>query len=115
VSIATCVSLFLFPQQDNFWAYVSVPYYLSVCGLMVALFFSIQNIHQLINYMILMKTYSKNAFLLLFYACILMILFLFFPTHTTIFFFLFVGCRWREWIEYKEILFLRKEQPNKEK
>ncbi|MCH5584307.1 hypothetical protein MK805_04900 [Shimazuella sp. AN120528] len=115
VSIATCAALYYFPNQDNFWAYISVPYYLSVCGLIVALFLSTQNIYQLINDMMLMNSTLQKTFVLLFYVCILAILFLFLPAHTTIFFFLFVMYQWREWSEYRGILLLRKEQLNKEK
>lgn len=115
VFVVTCVSIYLFPKQDNFWTYLSVSYYLSVCGLIVATFLSIQRIHQTINYMILMNSFSKKNFVLLFYVSILIILFLFFPTHTTIFFFLFASYRLREWTEYKEILSFRKAQSNKEK
>ncbi|WP_028775742.1 hypothetical protein [Shimazuella kribbensis] len=115
VGIATCFTLYHFPNQDNFWAYASVSYYLAVCSLLVAIFLSVQNVHQLINYMALMDCYKKKVFPLLFYTSILAILFLFLPVHTTIFFCLFACYRWREWSEYKGILFLQKEQSNKEK
>jgi hypothetical protein len=115
VGVATCFALYFFPNQDNFWAYVSVPYYLAVCSLFVAIWLSIQQGHQLINYMVIMDGYKQNILPLLFYASILMILFLFLPVHTTIFSCLFVCYRWREWSEYKGILFLQKEQSNKEK
>jgi hypothetical protein len=115
VCAAVVVSLYLFPKQDNFWAYLSVPYYLSICGLMVAIFLSIQSIHQTINYMILMQSAFQKTFVILFYVSILIILFLFFPVHSTIFFFLFAGYRLREWMEYKEILLNRKAQSNKDK
>lgn len=115
VCVVTCVSLYLFPKQDNFWAYLSVPYYLSICGLIAVVFLSVQSIHQAINYMILMDSFSRKIFVLLFYVCILILLFLFLPVHTAIFFFLFAGYRLREWIGYKKILLFRKVQSNKEK
>lgn len=115
VSITTAVALYCFPHQDNFWAYISLSYYLSVCGLIVALFLSVQHIYQVINYLMLVKTHSKNIFVCLFYAGVLLLLFLFLPTHTLVFFFLFAVYQGREWKKYKDIFLLPNEQPNKEK
>jgi cobalamin synthase len=115
IVLATCISLYLFPKQDSFWAYLSVTYYVSVCGMLVALFLTLQHLRKWVNYISMTDFEAKNCFVVIFYASIPLLLFLFLPIHTVIFFFWFVCYQWREWKKHRNVILLEKKQPIKQK
>ena len=89
ICTATSSTLVFFPNRDDFWAYLSVPYYVSICSLLLSLFLTSQLLYNWIQYATFTGFQWKQGFMVLFFTSNLLLLFLFLPTHTTLFFFLF--------------------------
>jgi hypothetical protein len=115
ICVTTSLALVFFPNQDNFWAYVSVSYYVSICSLIVSLYLLIQQLYKGIHYIHFTGFQWKQCWMLLFFTSNGLLLFLFLPTHTMLFFFLFAFSQWREWLKQRSEILLEKKQPIKEK
>src|SRR4051794_30195562 len=108
ICITTILSLVFFPNQDDIWAYISVSYYVSICSLLLSLFLIVQQLYKWIQYFSFTGFQSTHWWMVLFFTGHVLLLFLFLPIHTTLFFFLFAFYQWREWKKHRGIILLEK-------
>lgn len=97
-------SLYLFPNQDNFWTYTSLTYFLSVLSLSITLYITAHYLRKLMSHLVEMP-FGKTKILLwtVLYSVIPIVLILFLPIHTLIIFLLFGFYQWRVWNEKRKL------------
>lgn len=114
--LAVFLSLYCFPHQDGFWAYLSIPYVFSVFNLAGALYFSTKYLRTSMSYLVELSACTlKTTILILFYTSVPVILYLFLPKHTVIIFFLFCLYQWRVFKEKRGIYLTEKGMSKTEK
>ncbi len=107
---AVVLSLYLFPKQDVFWAYLSVHYFVSLFCLVVCFYLSTKKLRQLVSYVIEVPKIKKILFLwILLYLVILIILCCTLPIHSMFLIMLFGLYQWRVWKEKRRELFLQED------
>jgi hypothetical protein len=110
VVFATCVSLYYFPKQDTFWAFMSISSYVAVCSALIALFISCRALQRIFTYWLQTRRLPKESVMAVFYAVILVILILFLPMFSSLFLCTFILYRWWQFFQQRQVLHLPKKQ-----